>query len=181
MTIDQLKGQIPDFAKDVRLNLASIVSDESLSEQTRYGLFLACAVAKRSLAVTSVFEAHVATKLTQAAKAAACLMAMNNIYYRFVHLASNKEYGTMPARLRMSKIGNPGVDKIDFELWSLAVSAIIGCDACIDAHEKRLQDDGVPAATIQTDIRLAAISEPADFGWERSPVTDTSTTAQRPM
>jgi alkyl hydroperoxide reductase subunit D len=84
-------------------------------------------------------------------------MAMNNIYYRFVHLASNKEYGAMPARLRMNVIGNPGVDKADFELWSLAVSAINGCGACIDAHEKVLQDAGVPASTIQTAVRFAAI------------------------
>ncbi len=84
-------------------------------------------------------------------------MAMNNIYYRFVHLASNKEYATMPARLRMNVIANPGVDKADFELWSLAVSAINGCGACIDAHEKVLTEAGVAAATIQTAVRFAAI------------------------
>jgi len=161
MSIDELKGQIPDFAKDVRLNLSSMVSDESLGEQTRYGLFLACAVATRNPAVMSAFEALAAEKLTPAAvaaaKAAASVMAMNNIYYRFVHLASNKEYGSMPARLRMNVIGNPGVDKADFELWSLAVSAINGCGACIDAHEKVLQEAGVAASTIQTAVRFAAI------------------------
>jgi len=82
---------------------------------------------------------------------------MNNIYYRFVHLASNKEYGSMPARLRMNVIGNPGVDKADFELWSLAVSAINGCGACIDTHEKVLQEAGVAASAIQTAVRFAAI------------------------
>ncbi len=161
MSIDELKGLVPDFAKDVRLNLSSMVSDETLGEQTRYGLFLACAVATRNPHVMSAFEALAAEKLSAAAvaaaKAAASVMAMNNIYYRFVHLASNKEYGTMPARLRMSVIGNPGVDKADFELWSLACSAINGCGACIDAHEKVLQDTGVPASTIQTAVRFAAI------------------------
>jgi len=84
-------------------------------------------------------------------------MAMNNIYYRFVHLASNKEYVTMPARLRMNVIANPGVDKADFELWSLAVSAINGCGACIDAHEKALNEAGVASASIQMAVRFAAI------------------------
>jgi alkyl hydroperoxide reductase subunit D len=79
------------------------------------------------------------------------------VYYRFVHLASNWEYATMPARLRINVIGNPGVDKADFELWSLAVSAINGCGACIDAHEKTLQGAGVPATAIQAAVRFAAI------------------------
>lgn len=84
-------------------------------------------------------------------------MAMNNVYDRFVHLASNKAYATMPARLRMNVVANPSVDKVDFELWSLAVSAINGCGTCIDAHEKVLEDTGVSAATIQTAVRFAAI------------------------
>jgi alkyl hydroperoxide reductase subunit D len=161
MSIEELKGRIPDFAKDVRLNLSSMVSDETLGEQTRYGLFVACAVATRNPHVMSAFEALAAGKLTPAAlaaaKAAASVMAMNNVYYRFVHLASNREYATMPARLRMNVIGSPGVDKADFELWSLAVSAINGCGACIDAHEKVLQEAGVATAAIQTAVRFAAI------------------------
>ncbi len=161
MSIDTLKDRIPDFAKDVRLNLTSMASDETLGTQAKYGLFLACAIATRNPAVISAMEAVAADKLTSAAiaaaKSAASVMAMNNIYYRFVHLASNREYATMPARLRMNVIGNPGVDKADFELWSLAVSAINGCGACIDAHEKALHEAGVAPASIQTAVRFAAI------------------------
>ncbi len=161
MSIEALKDGIPDFAKDVRLNLTSMASDEVLDPQTKYGLFLACAIATRNPTVISAMEAVAADKLTSAAiaaaKSAAAVMAMNNIYYRFVHLASNKEYATMPARLRMNVIANPGVDKADFELWSLAVSAINGCGACIDAHENILNEAGVAATTIQTAVRFAAI------------------------
>lgn len=161
MSIDELKRLIPNFAKDVRLNLSSIMSDEALGEQTKYGLLLACAVATRNPQVTLAIEAFTVEKLVpaavEAAKAAGAIMAMNNVYYRFVHLASNKEYAKMPAGLRMNVIGNPGVDKVDFELWSLAISTINGCGACIDAHEKRLHEAGVPAATIQTAVRFAAI------------------------
>ena len=161
MPIERLKDQIPDFAKDVRLNLTSLMADESLGEQTKYGLLLAAAIASRNPTVTAAFAAVATEKLSPAAlaaaKAAASVMAMNNVYYRFVHLASNKEYGTMPARLRMNVIGNPGVEKADFELWSLAVSAINGCGACIDAHEKVVREAGVTSSAIQTAVRFAAI------------------------
>lgn len=161
MSIDALKDRIPDFAKDVRLNLTSMASDETLGEQAKYGLFLACAITTRNPAVLAAMESvaagHLSPAAMAAAKSAAAVMAMNNIYYRFVHLASNKDYATMPARLRMNVIASPGVDKADFELWSLAVSAINGCGACIDAHEKALHEAGVASATIQTAVRFAAI------------------------
>ncbi len=92
-----------------------------------------------------------------AAKAAASIMAMNNIYYRFLHLAANKEYATRPAKLRMNVIGAPGIDKADFELFCLAVSAVNGCGMCIDAHEKVLLAAGVSLDTIQTAVRIAAV------------------------
>jgi lipoyl-dependent peroxiredoxin subunit D len=175
MSIEQLKDQIPDFAKDVRLNLSSMASDETLSPQAKYGLFIACGIATRNPTVTAALEsvaaAHLSPAALAAAKSAAAIMAMNNVYYRFVHLASNKEYATMPARLRMNVIANPGVDKADFELWSLAVSAINGCGTCIDAHEKVLQDAGVGAATIQTAVRFAAIIQSVAVAIEAAGVT----------
>jgi alkyl hydroperoxide reductase subunit D len=161
MSIELLKDRIPDFAKDVRLNLTSMASDETLAPQAKYGLFVACAIATRNPTVVTALEAvaaeHLSPAAMAAAKSAAAIMAMNNIYYRFVHLASNKDYATMPARLRMNVIANPGVDKADFELWSLAVSTINGCGTCIDAHEKTLNEAGVAAPAIQTAVRFAAI------------------------
>ena len=163
MSIETLKERIPEFAKDVRLNLTSMVSDETLGEQTKYGLLVATAIATRNPDLVAAIEAEAAAKLSPAAmtaaKSAATIMAMNNVYYRFVHLASNKDYATMPARLRMNVIANPGVDKTDFELWSLAVSAINGCGMCIDSHEKVLLQAGVSSATIQTAVRFAAIMQ----------------------
>ena len=69
-----------------------------------------------------------------AAKSAAAIMGMNNIYYRFLHLVEDGEYSTMPARLRMNIIANPGVDKVDFELWCTTVSAVNGCGMCLDSR-----------------------------------------------
>lgn len=170
MSIDALKDRIPDFAKDVRLNLGVLTRDETLTEQQRNGLFLACAIATRNPDVLSAFEAEVAGKLTpqalDAARAAASIMAMNNVYYRFLHLSSNKEYGSLPAKLRMNVLANPGVPKADFELWALAVSAINGCGMCIDSHEKVLREAGVTTEAIQTAVRFAAIIQSAAVALE---------------
>src|SRR5690606_23145650 len=111
--------------------------------------------------VVAAAEAEVEGKLSpeaaNAARAAAAIMAMNNVYYRFVHLASNKEYGTLPAKLRMNVLGNPGIDKADFELFSLAVSAMNGCGMCIDSHEKVLRQHNVPVGDIQTAARVGSV------------------------
>ena len=82
---------------------------------------------------------------------------MNNVYYRSLHLISNPEYRTLPARLRMNVIANPGVEKVDFELWCTAVSAVNGCGMCLDAHEAELKKHGVPAQQIQAALRIAAV------------------------
>ncbi len=173
MSIDALKERVPRFAKDVRLNLASMASDESLADQTKYGLFLSAAIATRNPTMVAAMEAEALSRLTpiavDAAKAAAAVMTMNNIYYRFSHLASNKEYATMPARLRMNIIANPGVQKTDFELWSLAVSAINGCGVCIDAHEKALRDAGMTAELIHTAVRFASIIQSVAVAIEATP------------
>jgi len=161
MSIDTLKAALPDFAKDTRLNLSSLASDETFTDQQKYGLMVACAIASRNATVRAELigeaAAHLSAEALTAAKAAAAIMAQNNVYYRFVHLASNDQYKTMPAKLRMNVIGKPGVDKTDFELWSLAVSAINGCGMCIDAHEDVLRKAGVTSEQIQAAIRYAAI------------------------
>ncbi|EIM26398.1 carboxymuconolactone decarboxylase family protein [Microvirga lotononidis] len=170
MSIESLKEKLPAFAKDVRLNLSSLASDETMSDQRKYGLLIACGLATRNPVVASALEVEARARLSSealdAARAAASIMAMNNVYYRFVHLASNKEYGSMPARLRMNVIANPGVDKIDFELWSLAVSAINGCGLCIDSHEKVLREAGVGAAEVHTAVRFAAVIQSAAVALE---------------
>ncbi|MBX3536968.1 MAG: carboxymuconolactone decarboxylase family protein [Chelatococcus sp.] len=174
MSIDTLKSQIPDFAKDVRLNLSSMGSDESLTPAQKYGLFVACGIASRNEIVRKALVAEAAAYVDEAtltaAKAAAAIMGMNNVYYRFVHLAANKDYKTLPAKLRMNVIGNPGVPKLDFELWSLAVSAINGCGMCIDAHEDVLRKGGVTTEAIQTAVRFAAIIQSAAIAVEAADV-----------
>lgn len=161
MSVVDLARTLPDYAKDIRLNISSLMGETILSDQQKYGTLVACAHAAGYPPLIAAAEAEAGEKLSDAAmtaaKAAASVMAMNNVYYRFVHLASNKEYGTLPARLRMNVIGAPGIEKVDFELFSLAVSAINGCGMCIDSHEKVIRDHGVQTNVIQAAVRLAAV------------------------
>ena len=86
---------------------------------------------------------------------------MNNIYYRFLHLVEDVEYQGMPARLRMNVLANPGIDRLDFELLSLAVSAINGCGLCVSSHEKKLRQHGITREMIQSAVRIAATCMPS--------------------
>ena len=162
MSIDTLRELLPAYAKDLSLNLSTLAGETTLNDQQKWGTFLASAYAVgQPDVVRQINLAAEAFGLSQeaatAARSAAAIMGMNNVYYRSLHLLSNHEYRTLPARLRMNVIANPGVDKADFELWSLAVSAINGCGMCLDSHEAELRKHGVGAPQIQTAMRIAAV------------------------
>ena len=161
MSIDTLRELIPAYAKDLSLNLSSLASEPHLSDQQKWGCFLACAHAKGQADTLRQIEVAASAILTPealiAAKAASAIMGMNNIYYRALHLMESEDYATLRASLRMNILANPGVDKVDFELWALAVSAINGCGACLDSHEKVLRDHGLSTTQIQNGIRIAAV------------------------
>ncbi len=161
MSLDALKEMIPDYARDMKINLSNIPTTASLTPQQLWGTVLASALATgnadviRNLAAAAI--PNLSPEAVTAAKSATAIMGMNNIYYRFTHLAGNEHYSAMPARLRMNVIASPGVEKIDFELWSLAVSALEGCGRCIEAHEKVLVQHGTSREAIQDAVRIAAI------------------------
>ena len=161
MSLKTFADALPDYAKDLRLNLSSILNDQTLGAERRDGLLLSCAHGSGYKPIVDAAEAEVAGKLSDeaanAARAAAAIMAMNNVYYRFVHLVANPEYGTKPARLRMNFIGQHGIAKEEFELFSLAVSAMNGCGMCIDSHERVLLEHGVKSDAIQSAVRVAAV------------------------
>ncbi|MGD9484841.1 alkyl hydroperoxide reductase [Streptomyces sp. TRM70308] len=161
MALADLKSALPDYAKDLKLNLGSVIGNSELPEQRLWGTVLACAIASRSPLVLRELEPEARKNLSDeaytAAKSAAAIMAMNNVFYRTRHLLSDPEYGTLRAGLRMNVIGNPGVDKADFELWSLAVSAVNGCGMCLDSHEQVLRKAGVDRETVQEAVKIASI------------------------
>jgi alkyl hydroperoxide reductase subunit D len=160
MTIEALKERLPEYAKDIKLNLGSLATEASLTTQQRAGTFIASALASRNAevtrALTAEFGAQLSPEALTAAKAAAAIMGMNNVYYRFVHLVGG-DYARLPARLRMNIIGKPGVEKTDFELWSLAVSAVNGCGMCMESHEKVVREHGISTEQVQAAVRIAAV------------------------
>jgi len=162
MSIDALREIIPAYAKDLSLNVSSLAAETILNDQQKWGCFVASAYAVGQPDVVRQINAQaeaagVSAEALTAARAAAAIMGMNNVYYRSLHLLSNHEYRTLPARLRMNVIANPGVEKVDFELWCTAVSAVNGCGMCLDSHEAELKKRDVPAAQIQTVLRIAAV------------------------
>jgi alkyl hydroperoxide reductase subunit D len=164
MTLDAIRDSLPDYARDLKLNLGSVLTTAGapgLSEKQIWGVAVASAIASRNVGFAKQIEALATGPLDDAyltaARSAAAIMGMNNIYYRFLHLVEDSEYAQMPARLRMNVIGNPGIDKLDFELLSLAVSAVNGCGMCIVAHEKQLRKHEVSREAIQSAARIAAV------------------------
>ena len=162
MQLDQLIDGLPGYAKDLKLNYSSLVRQNTeLTQQQLWGTVVASAIATRNSELTEAVLEEGSKRLSaqalDAAKAAASVMGMTNIYYRFLHLCSNEKYSTIPARLRMNVIRTHGVDHNDFELWSLAVSAINGCGKCVDSHEKVVREKGVSEETVLAVVRVASV------------------------
>ena len=161
MDLETLLASCPDYAKDLKLNLTSVLRQTELTNQQLWGTALCCALVSRNREVMDAIESEAGKQLTPealfAARAAAAIMGMNNIYYRFQHLTANDKYSTIPARLRMQVIRSHGSDPVDFELWCLAASAINGCGACVSAHERVLREKGMAEEAILAAVRIASV------------------------
>jgi alkyl hydroperoxide reductase subunit D len=162
-TLENLREALPGYARDLQLNMGTVLTPAGapgLSERQIWAVALAAAAASRNAAFTRDMQAlaagHLDAAHISAAHAAAAIMAMNNIYYRFLHLVEEPEYAKLPARLRMNVIGSPGIAKADFELLALAVSAINGCGSCVASHERQLRQHGLEREAVQSAVRIAA-------------------------
>lgn len=164
MSLADLRSQIPDYAKDLRLNLESVLSEPGspgLDGKQIRTIALASAIGARYLPLVAAIEGYAAEQLSpeeiDGARAAAAMMAMNNVFYRATHLIHNDEYGQLRAGLRMNIMANPGIDRITFELASLAVSAVNGCGACMDSHERTVRKHDVSAQGVHSTLKIAAV------------------------
>src|SRR5579864_2101367 len=162
-TLESLRDALPGYARDLQLNLGSVLTGAGapgLTERQIWAVALAAAAASRNAAFTRDIQAlatrHLDAAHVNAAHAAAAIMAMYNVYYRFLHLVEDEEYARLPARLRMSVIANSGIAKADFELLALAVSAINGCGSCVASHERQLRQHGLTREAVQSAVRIAA-------------------------
>ena len=161
MSLEALLESIPAYAKDIKLNLSSVLKQTELTPQQLWGTAIACAIASRNQAVLNSISvesrSHITEQAADAARTAAAIMSMNNIYYRFLHLTDNEKYKQAPARLRMQGIRTHGIDQADFELWCTAVSAINNCKTCVASHEQVLREKGISEEQVAAAVRIAAV------------------------
>ena len=167
--LDGLRDAIPEPARDLKLNLQAVLADSSLSVGQRWGVAVATAVASRNArlrdAVIADARAAAGDALVDDAVAAAALMGMNNVYYRFRHLIEKPVYSEKPARLRMNRLVKPATNKVDFELYALAASAINGCCTCMQSHERVVLGGGLTEDQVHDAVRLAATINAAALSW----------------
>jgi lipoyl-dependent peroxiredoxin subunit D len=159
--INVLREALPDFARDIKLNLQSVLTTTTLSPAQMWGVAVACAhTAKNEKLIQAVLldakSAGIDETVIEDAKASAVLMAMNNVYYRFRHVIEKEDYAQKAARLRMSRLVQVTSNKTDFELFSLSVSAINNCVACMKAHEAVVLEHGMTTDQVHDAVRIAA-------------------------
>jgi alkyl hydroperoxide reductase subunit D len=173
--LDSVRDALADHARDVRLNLQSVLQDGGLSPAQRWGVAVASAAAARSPrlleAVVADARREVGDAVVDDGLAAAAIMAMNNVYYRFRHMVARPAYAQKPARLRMNRLGRAATSKADLELFSLAVSAINGCEACVQAHEKAVLEAGLTEDHVHDAVRVAATVHAAAVALDTAEVT----------
>lgn len=170
MSLAAVQERIPDYGRDIRLNLETVLTEDGapgLTLQQIWGTALACAYAIESsdLAEAILQDPQAALlddNFREGARAAATIMAMNNIYYRGIHLMEDEGLKKLPARLRMNIIGKPPVEKKDFEAMCFGISAISGCGMCLTAHKNELRKAGMEDAGVQSLLRIASVINAAD-------------------
>ena len=161
MNISEIITSFPEYAKDIKLNYSKILNEQVLNDQQLYGTILISSFSTLNKhlinAALEEIKEHLDEKFIDAIYGAYSIMSMNAIYYRFTHLATEYNYSSMPANLRMQYLTKHNIDKKDFEMLCLAVAVIIGCGKCINAHEIILRENDVSNLTIQTIARIASI------------------------
>ena len=157
----RLAEAFSDVAKDIRVNLQNVLQPSALNAEQVWGTAIACAHASRNDALKQAIEADakaagIGDAVVADARAAAVLMGMNNVFYRFKHVIGKEDYEKRPARLRMQRLAQITSNKADFELFCLAVSAINNCQSCMAAHEAGVLKHGLTEDHVLDSIRIAA-------------------------
>lgn len=168
--LEAVRDTLPEAARDIRLNLQSVLEGGVLTPAQQWGVAAASAIACRNPLLRDALLGETRERAGEAvvedARAAAVLMGMNNIYYRFRHMVGKPGYTRRPARLRMQRIAQPLTNKADFELYCLAVSAINGCEACVRAHEHVALEGGLTEEHVHDAVRIAAVVHAAAVALE---------------
>lgn len=150
------------YVKDMRINLTNALSYHNLNKKESYLLALAVAVNEKNTPLIDSFTKLAETELVTLEElnevyACVSLMNVNNVFYRFRHFTKKDYYQQTPAGIKMSIMLNPVLGKEFFELLSLSISAINGCEMCVNAHEQSVMQHGATEARIYDAIRLVSI------------------------
>jgi alkyl hydroperoxide reductase subunit D len=156
-----LRESLPDAARDIKLNLQNVLTPGLLNVEQTWGVALACAWTARQPKLTEALlsdarASGVSESVIDDAKAAAILMGMNNVYYRFRHIVGKEDYSQKPARLRMLRTNQVASNKVDFELFCLAASTINNCQSCVQSHEAVVTEGGLSTDQVHDAARIAA-------------------------
>jgi lipoyl-dependent peroxiredoxin subunit D len=159
--LDAIRAEIPEAAKGLRSNLSTVLDAGTLAPAERWGVAIAVALASRSRrlaeALVASRPAEVTSKTVEDAVAAASLMGMTNVFYRFQHLVGKPSYERKPAGLRMRRLPQAASTGAAFELFSLAVSAVNACEICVRSHEAKLLEHGITEDQIHDAVRIASV------------------------
>jgi alkyl hydroperoxide reductase subunit D len=162
-SLEKLATADSRYLKDLKLNIGAVLKSTNINKKEAYLLALSVAVNEKSAVLINVFETLARKEESSEAEIAeihACtsLMNTNNVFYRFRHyLPQNQYYNNTPAGLRMSIMMSPVLGKEFFELTSLVVSALNGCELCVTSHEASVKQHGASEARIYDAIRLGAV------------------------
>jgi alkyl hydroperoxide reductase subunit D len=168
---DKLRDVFPDAARDIKINLQNVLQPATLNLEQTWGVAVACAWAARNRQLTDALVADakakgVADAVLEDAKAAAVMMGMNNVYYRFKHVISKEAYEQKPARLRMLRLKQVAANQTDFELFCAAVSAVNFCESCLRSHEAVVVEGGLTEDHVHDAVRIAAVVNAAAVALE---------------
>jgi len=157
--VDQLKENIPDYAKDTRLNIDAVVKRSTLPQEEAEALALAAAFATGNTRLWTWIQSQIADqKEAEAAVTAASLMGMNNVWYPYVEMAEDPALSGLPPQLRMNAIASHGgTTKARFEAYSLAASIVGKCHFCVKAHYETLKKEGYTVEQLRDIGRIAAV------------------------
>lgn len=150
------------YVRDLKLNFVSTLTSAHLTEKECALVALSIAVNNSNKVLTEFFEKQAQAKEASSeeiAEAVGCasLLALNNVFYRFRHFTGKEKYTQIPARVRMQLMSSPVTGKEFFELMSLAVSAVNGCEMCVNAHEKSILGLGATEERVFDAVRIASI------------------------
>lgn len=158
--IAAIKDRIPDYGKDIRLNLDAVLARSTLDPNHATGAALAAAFAAKSKPIVDAIRASTAldSAHAQAALTAASLMGMNNVWYPYLEMAGDADLKTLRAELRMNAYAtHGGVDRTSFELYALAASIVGKCEFCVQSHYKLLRENGLSTQQLRDVGRIAAV------------------------